>query len=92
MKYYTFYRENNKFEDILKDPIVKKLARTKVTWYQFLMIGIPSENNEQNFSYITLKFGDDIQKPEYKDFTPVAGVDYIPKKDKTKFTKKSQSK
>ena len=34
MKYYTFYRENNNFDDIEKDNIVKKFADTKIKWYQ----------------------------------------------------------
>ena len=49
------------------------------------MIGIPED--EKQFSYITLKYGDDIKPPDIKDFTPVPGVDYVPKKDKTKFKK-----
>lgn len=89
MKYYTFYRENNKFDDILSDTNLKRLMRFKITWYQYLMIGIKEEGNERTFSYITLKYGDDIKPPDIRDFTPVAGVDYIPKKDKNQFKKRS---
>lgn len=88
MKYYTFYRESNNFDDILKDPIVKQIVDTKIKWFQHLMVGIESEKNEQNFSLITLKYGDDMINPVAKDYTPIAGVDYIPKKDKNKYVKK----
>jgi hypothetical protein len=88
MKYYTFYRENNNFGDILADPMVKKIADMKISWYCYLLIGISdTPENEQSFSMITLKYGDDMVNNLTKDFTPIAGVDYVPKKDKTKFTK-----
>ena len=80
MKYYTFYRENNNFDDILADNSVKKIIATKIKWHQYLMIGINKEGNEQNFSLITLKYGEDMVNSLTKDFTPVAGVDYMPKK------------
>lgn len=86
IKYYTFYREDNDFKDILEDINIKKVIVTKIQWVGHLMIGIPSKKNEGTFSYITLKYGDDIKTPDIKDFTPIPGVDYIPKKDKNKFT------
>ena len=52
MKYYTFYRENNKCDDILNDNIIKKIARTKISWFQYIMIGIDEFGNDGNFSYI----------------------------------------
>ena len=87
IKYYTFYRENNNFDDILKDINLTKVIATRIQWTQHLMLGISNNATEGTFSYITLKYGDDIRMPDFKDFTPVAGVDYVPKKDKTKFTK-----
>jgi hypothetical protein len=80
MKYYTFYRENNNFDDILSDNIVKKYAETKIKWYQHFMIGMKKDGNDQNFSMLTLKYGEDMVNNLTKDFTPVAGVDYTPKK------------
>jgi hypothetical protein len=80
MKYYTFYRESNNFDDILADTSVKKIIATKIKWHQHLMIGIHKEGNEQNFSLITLKYGDDMMNNLTKDFTPVLGVDYTPKR------------
>ena len=86
MKYYTFYRENNNFDDILKDSNIKPIIDTKIRWYQHLLLGV-TDKTEGTLSYLTLKYGDEIVQNEYKDFTPIAGVDYVPKKDKTKFAK-----
>jgi hypothetical protein len=81
MKYYTFYRENNDFKDILLDTNIKKVIDTKITWYQYLMIGIEENKNDRTFSYITLKYGDEMISQIVKDFSPIPGVDYVPKKD-----------
>ena len=86
MKYYTFYRENNDFKDILTDPTIKKSIDTKISWYQHLTIGI-SAKSDQIQSLITLKYGDEMVQDVVKDFSPVPGVDYIPKKDASKFKK-----
>lgn len=82
MKYITFYRESNKFADILTDAVVKKSIRERVTWYQYLMIGIEDfdRKNEQVISYVTLKYGDDMRNEVVKDRSPVSGVDYMPKR------------
>ena len=82
MKYYTFFRENDNFDDILSDNIVKKIAGTKIRWYQHFMIGINKYGNDQNFSMLTLKYSEDMVNNLTKDFTPVAGVDYTPDKPK----------
>ena len=81
MKYYTFYRENNDFKDILLDTNIKKVIDTKITWYQYLMIGIEENKNDRTFSYITSKYGDEMISQIVKDFSPIPGVDYVPKKD-----------
>ena len=86
MKYYTFFREDNNFDDMLKDTLLKPIIDTKIKWYQHLLLGV-SDKNEGTLSYLTLKYGDEIVPNSHKDYTPVAGVDYIPKKDKTKFVK-----
>lgn len=85
MKYYTFFRENNKFDDILKDMNLKKLIDEQITWHQHLIIGM--QDDSKISSYITLKYGDEMKTDVIKDFSPVPGVDYIPKKDASKFKK-----
>ena len=86
MKYYTFYRENNNFDDILNDQIIKKIIDEKVRWYQYLIIGM-QDSNEQSFSYITLKYGDEMKQDLVKDRSPIPGIDYVPKRDANKYKK-----
>lgn len=88
MKYYTFYRESNKFDDILNDAILKKSIDEVITWYQHLVIGVyETDKTDQNNSYITLKYGDEMQNDLVKDRSPVPGVDYMPKRDASKYKK-----
>ena len=86
MKYYTFYRENDNFDDILNDQIIKKIIDEKLRWFQHLIIGM-NEKHDQTFSYITLKYGDEMKQELVKDFTPIPGVDYIPKRDANQYKK-----
>lgn len=86
-KFYTFYRENDNFDDILKDTNIKNVIHLKIKWAQHLMISINERGNDRHFSYITLKYGDDMKNIGTKDRTPIANVDYVPKKDKNKFKK-----
>ena len=72
MKYYIFYRENNKFDDIESDNIIKKFANHKIKWYQHFMIGMRKDGNDQNFSMLTLKYGEDMVNNLTRDFTPIA--------------------
>lgn len=81
MKYYTFKRESNKFDDILKDPVIAKLIKTKISWKYHLMIGLSQKTNDSDLGYIVLKYGEDMFNPVNKDFTPVPNVDYIPKRN-----------
>lgn len=78
MKYITFFRESSNFEDILKDPNIKKLIYEKTRWFQHLTLGI--KDDEKIFSYITLKYGDDIRTNLVKDYSPIPYIDYTPKK------------
>ena len=88
MKYYTFYRENNNFTDILTDNNIKKVVDMKISWHRHLMIGMQATTNSWTFIYITLKYGDEMIPSITKDYSPVPGVDYVPKKDITKFENK----
>ena len=87
MKYFTFCKENNDFSDILNDPAIKKVIDLKIMWYQHLIIGIQEYKNERTFSYITIKHGDEMVTELIKDFSPIAGIDYHPKKDVKQFQK-----
>lgn len=78
MKQLYFYREENNFDDILKDVTVKKVIKEKITFYQYLMIAIPDDTHEHIMSYITLKYGDSLRPDLVKDYTPIPNVDYTP--------------
>ena len=77
MKNFTFYRENNKFDDILNDITLKKHIHLKLHWYQYLIIGC-NDITDGIEGYLMLKFGDDLRKLTDKDYTPIPNVDYIP--------------
>jgi hypothetical protein len=81
MKYYTFKRKTNNFSDILKDPGVKKYISTRISWPENLMIGLKYDTPDSVLAYIVLKYGDDIHDPIHKDFSPIPGKDYMPKKE-----------
>jgi hypothetical protein len=89
MKYFTFYRENNNFKEMLTDPALKKIIRTQIQWSQHLMIGLDELNDKtaHTISYLVIKYGDDLTNNLAKDFTPVSGVDYAPDDSKNKYTK-----
>jgi hypothetical protein len=78
MKYITFYRENNQFEDIRQDPILKKAIYEQTKWYQHLTLGI--KDDDKIFSYVALKYGDELRTKLTKDFTPIPNIDYTPKR------------
>lgn len=80
MKYYTFYRESNNFDDILKDTNIKKYVSERIVWKNYLKIGINEYHKEAEkvFFYITLKYGDEIRTELTKDYSPVANKDYTP--------------
>lgn len=79
MKYFTFKRESDNFDDILSDSIIKKLLINKIRWSQHLLVGISEDGNDGNFSYITLKYGDDMITDIVPDRSPVIFKDYTPK-------------
>lgn len=82
MKHYTFYRENDKFDDILKDSVIKKRIYTKVRWNCYLYIAL-DDYNDKLASYITLKYGDELRTGGLvTDRTPIPFIDYQPKEPK----------
>ena len=80
MKYYTFYRESDNFDDILKDISLKKFISELIRWYNYLQIGISEykKDAEKICSYITLKYGEEIRTNLTKDYTPKPYIDYVP--------------
>ena len=84
MKYFTFNREDNNFDDILNDVNLKKVIDLKMTWYQYLMIGMIDDDKVT--SYVTLKYGDEMVGELTKDYSPIIGVDYTPKRENKRST------
>ena len=84
MKYIVFHRENNKFDDILTDPSIKKEFKTKISYSNHLILGFPewNETADKITTYIMLKHGDDVVdfKQLVPDRTPIAGQDYVPER------------
>jgi len=79
MNYFIFYREDDKFDDILSDKNMKKLFGFKLKWKHYLMVGSDKVNNEL-YSYILLKYGDDMKNMYdiFSDRTPRPFIDYNP--------------
>lgn len=78
MHEFTFYRQSNDFDDILKDRVFKKYIKTKLRWTDHLLIQLELESNHNILGYIVLKYGDDIVKELCKDFSPIPYVEYTP--------------
>lgn len=79
MSYTVFYRESNKFNDILSDPVIKKAIRFKMSFKDFLILKLDSD---QNTSYMIIKYGDDVISLSnfIPDRSPIPNKDYIPNK------------
>ena len=80
--YLIFNRESNKFNDILSDPVIKKSIRTKMSFYQHLILELDSEKNT---SYAVIKYGDDMTSMSNitPDRSPIPGRDYVPNRKKS---------
>ena len=76
MKYFTFHRESNNFDDILKDINLKKHIDDTITWSEHLRIGM--QDNDKISSYITLKYGDEMLTKLTDSYAPIPNIDYIP--------------
>lgn len=84
MYYLVFKRESNKFDDILKDPGVKKVYKTKMQFRSHLILGLVEEPGDSSkiLSYILLKYGDDIVSMDsiIPDRSPIPYKDYNPER------------
>jgi hypothetical protein len=92
MQYLIFRRENNKFDDILKDTAVKKVYKTKIQYHDHLILGLDEDlkDTDKTLSYIILKYGDHIVNISdiITDRAPVPYKDYIPER-KTRSKRKA---
>jgi hypothetical protein len=79
MKYYTFQRESNNFDDILNDTTIKKKIYVNISWKGYLMIGL-DDHEDKLKSYVILKYGDELRNSLTKNYTPIPNIDYIPRR------------
>lgn len=82
MKYYFFYNENDDFQTVLNDKIIKKHLVTKISYYQYLILGFDDKIPEGNLSYMFVKYGEQIKSMSniIPDRSPIANKDYRPDK------------
>lgn len=80
MKTFIFHRENNKFDDILKDKNIKGAIKETYTFDEHLIIRL--EEKPEVLAYITLMFSEEFinMKDLVPDRTPKPYIDYTPKK------------
>lgn len=85
MTTFIFYREDNKFDDILDDKNVKKHFKQKISFRNYLVLmsyHVPDETK----SYMMLKYGDEMRTWDHirKDNSPIPYKDYLPDKSRPK--------
>ena len=80
MKTFIFHRENNKFDDILKDKNIKSAIRETYIFDEHLIIRL--EEKPEVLAYITLMFSEEFvrMKDLVPDRTPKPNIDYTPRK------------
>jgi len=80
MKTFVFQRENNNFDDVLKDKNIKKYIVEKYRFAEHLIIRV--EDTPEALAYITLMFSEELvsMKDLVPDRTPNPNVDYTPKR------------
>lgn len=82
MKEFLIVRSSNNFDDILKDPNLKKKFSAIMQYNNSLLIQLSEDDSA--VSYMLLKYGDDIVDltSVIPDRTPVPGKDYtVQRKD-----------
>ena len=81
MKTFIFHRENNNFDDVLKDKTIKSVIVEKYQFDEHLIIRVKDEP-EGVHAYITLLFSEELvsMKTLVPDRTPKPNIDYIPQK------------
>ena len=80
MKTFIFRRENNNFDDVLKDKNIKKYIIERYTFSEHLIIRV--EDTPAALAYITLMFSEELVSMNQliPDRTPTPYLDYTPKR------------
>lgn len=81
MKTYVFHRENNNFDDVLKDKTIRSSIVEKYQFDEHLIIRV-EDQPEGVHAYITLLFSEELisMRDLVPDRTPKPNIDYTPKK------------
>ena len=80
MKTFIFKRENNNFDDILKDKNIKSYIIEKYFFDEYLIIRV--SDDPKVLAYLTLMFSEELKSMRdlVPDRTPRPCIDYTPKK------------
>lgn len=80
MKTFIFKRENNNFDDVLKDKNIKKYIVENYKFAEHLIIRV--EDTPEALTYITLMFSEELVSMQdlIPDRTPKPNIDYVPKR------------
>ena len=82
MKTFIFKRENDNFDDVLKDKNIKKYIVEKYKFAEHLIIRV--EDTPEALAYITLMFSEELVSMQnlVPDRTPKPNIDYVPERKK----------
>lgn len=80
MKTFVFHRENNNFDDVLNDKVIKPAIRERYRFDEHLIIRV--DDRPEVLAYLTLIFSEELMsmKDLVPDRTPKPYIDYAPKK------------
>jgi len=78
MKTFIFKRENNNFDDVLKDKNIKKYIVETYKFAEHLIIRV--EDTPEALAYITLMFSEELVSMGdlVPNLSPIPNVDYVP--------------
>ena len=77
---FNFHRNSDDFTDILTDTQFKNKIVSTVKFPRYLIITLKNDIPDSIFTYITLKYGDDLVDEMVPDRKPIMYKDYTPKK------------
>lgn len=86
--YLLLNTNHEDLESFLKDSMVKKYIKTKISWCDKMLVMFSTNIPEENISYVMLKYNGliDSKSDIVPDFKPIMFKDYWPDAD-NKFTK-----
>lgn len=85
MKTFVFKRENNKFDDVLKDKTIKPAIRERYRFDGHLIIRV--EETPAVLAYLTLMYSEELvsMRDLVPDKSPIPYKDYTPQKNRRNY-------